>query len=117
PQNGQPVVQTNPDALGPAWLVKTLKYVNNADEEMKAMDQFDPKDTVILDKREQPKVSFTPQYDSTATIRLIQNLNDKIDYEFNAPANQFAVFSEIYYPYGWKAFIDGKEAPIARVNY
>lgn len=117
PQDRQPIAQRNPEALGAAWLVKTIKYVNNADEEMKALDYFDPKDTVILDKREQSKVPFAPQFDSTASIRLIQNLNDKITYEFNAASNQFAVFSEIYYPGGWKAFIDGKETPIVRVNY
>jgi uncharacterized membrane protein YfhO len=91
--------------------------VNNADEEMKALATFTPKDTVLIDKREQAKVLFTPVYDSAASIQLVQNLNDKIIYQFNAASNQFAVFSEIYYPDGWTATIDGKEAPIARVNY
>ncbi|WP_315824127.1 YfhO family protein [Paraflavitalea speifideaquila] len=117
PQDRQPVAQLNPEALGPCWLVKTIKYVNNADEEMNALDTFNPKDTVIIDKREQSKVPFAPQFDSTASIKLVQNLNDKITYEFNAASNQFAVFSEIYYPAGWKAFVDGKETPIVRVDY
>ncbi len=117
PQDRQPIAQLNPDALGPCWLVKTIKYVNNADEEMSALDTFNPKDTVIIDKREQSKVPFAPQFDSAASIRLVQNLNDQITYEFNASTNQFAVFSEIYYPGGWKAFIDGKQLPIVKVNY
>ncbi|HET9279023.1 MAG TPA: YfhO family protein, partial [Flavitalea sp.] len=117
PQNQQAVAQLNQEALGPAWLVKTIKYVNNADEEMRALDQFNPRDTVIIDKREQSKIPFAPQFDSTASIRLLQNSNDKLNYEFNAASSQFAVFSEVYYPRGWKAFIDGKEAPIAKVNY
>lgn len=117
PQDRQPMAQINPDALGPAWLVKTIKYVNNADEEMKALDTFNPKDTVVIDKREQSKVTFAPQFDSTASIKLVQNINEKIIYEFNAATNQFAVFSEIYYPAGWKAYIDNKETPIVRVNY
>jgi hypothetical protein len=117
PQTQQAVVQTNPDALGPAWLIKTIKYVNNADEEMKALDQFNPRDTVIIDKREQSKIPFTPQPDSLASIRLVQNTNDKLSYEFNAGSNQFVVFSEVYYPRGWKAYIDSKEAPVAKVNY
>lgn len=117
PQDRQPVAQLNPDALGPAWLVKTIKYVNNADEEMAALDTFNPKDTVIIDKREESKVAFATQFDSAGTIKLVQNLNDKINYEFNAAGNQFVVFSEVYYPAGWKAFIDGKESPIVRVNY
>jgi hypothetical protein len=117
PADQQPVAQLNAGALGPAWLIKTIKYVNNADEEMKALDAFNPRDTVIIDKRERSKIPFEPQYDSTGSIQLIQNLNDKINYRFKAATNQFAVLSEVYYPHGWKAFIDGKEAPIAKVNY
>lgn len=117
PANNQPAAQLNPDALGPAWLVKTIKYVNNANEEMKALDDFNPRDTVIIDKREQTKIPFAPQFDSTASIQFLENLNDKVTYSFNAASNQFVVFSEVYYPRGWKAFIDGKEAPIAKVNY
>lgn len=117
PQTNQPLAIPNPDALGPAWFVKAIKYVNNADEEMMALNSFHPKDTVIIDKREQSKITVNPQYDSAAYIRLVQNLNDYIEYETNAASNQFAVLSEIYYPHGWKAFVDGKETPIARVNY
>ncbi len=49
--------------------------------------------------------------------KFSKNENDKINYSFSAASNQFAVFSEIYYKAGWKAFIDGQEAPIVRVNY
>jgi hypothetical protein len=117
PQNQQPVAIPNPEALGPVWFVKAVKMVNNADEEMKAMDNFSPKDTAIADKREQSKITVATQLDSTASIKLVQNLNDQILYESKSTSNQFAVFSEIYYPHGWKALIDGKEFPIARVNY
>jgi hypothetical protein len=117
PQNGQPMAQVNPDALGPVWFVKHIRYVNNADEEMKALDNFSPKDTAIMDKREQTKLTVQPAFDSTATIRLVENRNDYIKYESKSGSNQFAVFSEVYYPNGWKAFIDQKEVPIARVNY
>jgi hypothetical protein len=117
PADQQPIAQPNPDALGPAWLVKAVKYVNSADEEMKALDSIKPRDTVVIDKRERSKIAFEPQFDSAASIQLVQNLNDKITYTFKAATNQFAVLSEVYYPHGWKAFIDGKETPIARVNY
>ncbi|HSB94764.1 MAG TPA: YfhO family protein, partial [Flavitalea sp.] len=117
PQNNQPAVQRNPDALGPAWFVKTLRTVDNPNQEMNALDQFDPKDTAIIEKTELSKVSFQPVYDSSASISLTQNLNDVMTYSSKAASNQFAVFSEIYYPRGWKAFIDGKEATIVKVNY
>ncbi|MBC7849843.1 MAG: YfhO family protein [Chitinophagaceae bacterium] len=116
-QTQQPMALPNPGALGPVWFVKAIKYVNNADEEMTAMNQFIPADTVIIDKREQSKITAVPVPDSTASIRLLQNMNDYILYESRAASNQLAVFSEIYYPYGWKAFVDSKEVQIARVNY
>jgi uncharacterized membrane protein YfhO len=58
-----------------------------------------------------------PQYDSTASIQLLKNDNDIITYTSNAGSNQFAVFSEVYYPRGWKAYVDGKESSIVKVNY
>lgn len=57
------------------------------------------------------------QFTGVGTIQLVSNQNDVITYKANVPSNQFAVFSEIYYEAGWKAFVDGKETPIARVNY
>ena len=50
-------------------------------------------------------------------IELIKNDNDIITYSSKSNANQFAVFSEIYYDRGWKAYIDDKETPIVRTDY
>ncbi|MBC7889823.1 MAG: YfhO family protein [Ferruginibacter sp.] len=116
-QNNQPMAQLNPGANGPVWFVKAIKYVNNADEEMIALDSLHSQDTVLIDKREQAKVTIAPGFDSSAVIKLVKNLNDHITYQSSASTNQFAVFSEIYYPNGWKAFIDDKEAPIVKVDY
>jgi hypothetical protein len=116
PSTRQPVAQLNGEAWGNAWLVKSIQPVPDADAEMKALDSI-TKDVAIADKRELSKIKEQPQYDSTAEIKLVQNKNDYIQYAFNADKNQFAVFSEIYYPYGWTAAIDGKEADIVRINY
>ena len=115
--NNQPAAQVNPGANGPVWFIKAIKYVNSADEEMLALDSLHSRDTVVIDKREQAKVTATPQYDSSANIGLVKNLNDNITYHSNAASSQFAVFSEIYYPNGWKAFIDEKETPVVKVDY
>jgi hypothetical protein len=117
PQNGQPVAQLNSGALGNVWLVKHVQVVENADAEMSALDNFNPKDTAFIDKRFQAKLKGQPQYDSSASIRMIENLNDKITYEYNAATPQFAVFSEIYYDKGWNAYIDGNKADYVRTNY
>lgn len=113
----QTMAALNPYAMGSCWLVKEIKYVKTADEEMNALNSFDPAVTAFVDERYKSSVPFTPVYDSSAYIRLIENKNDEIKYEFNAATNQFAVFSEIYYPHGWEALIDGKKTPYVKTNY
>jgi len=117
PRSNQPVAQQNPDALGHAWFVNGIRYVDNADAEMKALDDFDPADTAVIDKRQQNKITVTPARDSAAKIVLIENVNDRITYKSTSATPGFGVFSEVYFEGGWKASIDGKETPIARVNY
>ena len=80
PSNNQQVVQTNPGALGPAWFVSNIKFVNNATEEIRALDHMDPKDSAVVEKKEQPKISLPIQADTTATIKLVENRNDQISY-------------------------------------
>jgi hypothetical protein len=116
-RTGQPVARRNPAAFGPCWLVQGIHYVSNGDEEMKALDSIDVRDTAIIQQQFAPRISFPPVADSTATIKLIQNDLDKIDYTFSAKTNQFAVFSEIYYDRGWDAYLDGKKTDYLRVNY
>jgi hypothetical protein len=117
PSSGKSVAQQNPGAMGNCWLVKKIQFVNNADEEMKALDNFNPKDTAVIDKRYQAKVKGTPQFDSTASIKLLANINDTVRYAFNAASPQFAVFSEIYYDKGWNVYVDGNKSDYVRVNY
>ncbi|RYY55798.1 MAG: hypothetical protein EOO09_09055 [Chitinophagaceae bacterium] len=109
--------QKNEGALGNAWFVKYVGFVKNADAEMAAITSFNPKDTAFVQESFKASVPFTPVFDSAATIRLDENLNDVMKYSSQSATNQFAVFSEIYYKSGWKAFIDGKEAPIVKTNY
>ena len=117
PQTGQPVAQINPGANGPAWFVKNIHFVKNADEEMRALDSISTKDTVLIQEKFKGSIPFQPQFDSAATIQVTDYANDTIRYKVSAKTNQFAVFSEIYYPRGWNATIDGKKAEILKVNY
>ena len=107
----------NPFASGNCWLVKEVKFVKKADEEMNALNNFDPTQVAFVDEKFKSAIPFSPVYDSAAYIKLIENKNDEIKYEFNAATNQFAVFSEIYYPHGWEAYIDGKKTPYCKTNY
>jgi hypothetical protein len=117
PQNGQPVAQMNPGAFGPAWLVKHVHFVADGKEEMKALDSLNLRDTAVVQTKFKPAVGNQPGIDSTASISLVENKNDYIIYDFSSATNQFAVFSEVYYPRGWNAFIDGKKSEIIKANY
>ena len=116
--NGQTeAYQKNDSALGNCWLVKNIQYVKDANAEMNSLGNFNPADTAVIQDIFKPSIPFEPVYDSSATIALVKNDNDIVTYTFNAGSNQFAVFSEVYYENGWKAYIDGKESPIVKVNY
>lgn len=116
-QQGQPEVQQNPGALGACWFVKDINYVKDDAAAMRALDNNNPADTAVVEQDEKNKITTAPVYDSTAKIQLIKNDNDIITYSSSSKTNQFAVFSEIYYDRGWKAYVDNKEAPIVRTDY
>ena len=116
-QTGQPGLQVNSAALGHAWFVKGIRYEKDAGTVMKAMNQFSPADTAIIEESYKSAISVTPVYDSAASITQVINDNDIIRYRSSSNTNQLAVFSEIFYDRGWKASIDGKEVPIVKANY
>jgi hypothetical protein len=117
-RNGQTeAYQKNDSALGNCWLVRNIQFVKDANAEMNSLGNFNPADTAVVQDAFKSSIPFEPVADSTATIALVKNDNDVVTYTFNAASNQFAVFSEVYYKSGWKAYIDGKEAPIVKVNY
>jgi hypothetical protein len=113
-----PQAQLNPDALGNAWFVKAVRLVKTPLEEMNTLNDFHPKDSAVANEEFKTVIHYDAAgFDSTSNIRLIKNDNDYIQYESNNSHNGFGVFSEIFYDRGWKAYIDNKETPIARVNY
>ena len=112
----------NPEACGAAWFVENIKTVNTADEEILALNDFNPQHTAILNKEfaSQLQNKDFSNADQQATITLQESPNKNPDlkiYKTKSTTAQLCVFSEIYYKDGWKAYIDGKEAPILRANY
>ena len=108
----------NPYACGNAWFVDEIQQVDNADEEIAALNDFNPLHTAIVDKRfekDLPKEQITPK-DSLSSIVLTEYAPNKLTFKVQAKKDEFAVFSDIWYP-GWKAEINGKEYPIVRANY
>lgn len=108
----------NPGALGNAWFVSEVKEVANADAEIAALDNFNPKTTAIVDQKFKDKLTgWNPAFDSSATIKLTSYKPNDLTYESNSSSEQLAVFSEIYYDKGWNAYIDGKKSDYVRANY
>ena len=115
--NSEPL--ENPDALGNAWFVNDFKTVANANEEMDALKDFDASEEAIVDERfaEQLKdVKLGSGHNSQ--IQLEEYRPNYLKYKASVSGGTaLAVFSEIYYPKGWDAFIDGKKVDYMRANY
>ena len=113
-----PVEQRNPDAFGNAWFVDSVMVVNTPNEECAALDQIDLRTTAVLDHSFASYVKdFQAGADASSQIRLSSYAPDVLEYQSFSKTDRLAVFSEIYYPYGWKAYIDGKAVEHFRVNY
>ncbi|GGF76591.1 YfhO family protein [Wenyingzhuangia marina] len=114
-EQGQPEAQKNPDANGNAWFVHNIISVDNADDEILALTDFDSKNDVVINTQDF-KVQPT-EVDSTATISLVSYEPNELVYTSQSEKTQLAVFSEMYYQPGWNAYVDGKLTPHYRANY
>jgi len=114
--NSAPLANTH--ALGNAWLVKNVKLVNKADEEVTLLKNFDPKLTAIVNKSFEKDLAGFNSGSGEGEIRLTTYQPNYLKYEASVNSGtQLAVFSEIYYPKGWKSFIDGKETAHIQADY
>ena len=108
----------NTHALGNAWFVKSAKVVASADQEVTSMKNFDPKSTAIVNKSFEKDLSGFRSSSGEGEIKLTEYQPNYLKYEASVNSGaQLAVFSEIYYPKGWKSFIDGKETPHIQADY
>ncbi len=116
---GNVQAQQNIEANGNVWFVEKLISVNNANEEIQALDSLNTKNTAVILKENFSKLkeNLFVEKDSTATIKLISNDVTNLKYQSSSTKAQFAVFSEIYYEDGWNAYLDGKLVPYYNVNY
>lgn len=108
----------NPDANGNAWFVSEVQFVKSANEEIQTIGEVDNKRIAVV--HQEDKGYFKGKQlakDSTAFITLSRYKADEIELKTQSKTPQLAVMSEIYYPYGWKILIDGKEVPYIKANY
>ncbi len=113
--NGQPL--QNPEAMGNAWIVDEVKYVDGADAEMAALGNINVASTAVADAKYREILGGgTPKMPGD-TIYETSYAPNRLTYHTSSAKGGVAVLSEIYFPWGWHATIDGKEAEIGRVNY
>jgi hypothetical protein len=143
--DGGDSVETNQTALGPAWFVNSIRYEPSPGAVMTALNHFHPEDTAILFEADRRLVQASRKLvqgnpglsgpdrnlvqvdlrmgpmdsrrDTSARIRLVKNDNDEISYLSESQSPRFAVFSEIFYNRGWRAWVDDRETPIFRTDY
>ncbi|MBR6063280.1 MAG: YfhO family protein [Bacteroidales bacterium] len=116
PEN--PVIVENPNAMGNAWFVDNVVIANTPNEESDALNTINLHNTLVTDIKFQNFVKdFRPHHDSEAQISLTKYAPDYVEYDYTASEDGIAVFSEIYYPYGWNAYIDGQPKEHFRANY
>ena len=109
--------QLNPEALGNAWFVDSIAWVKGADQEMAALDSLPVAHAAVADEQFRDVLKDAQPVQPGDTIALTSYAANKLTFKSHSANGGLAVFSEVYFPWGWQATIDGKEAPIGRVNY
>lgn len=115
-EGGKKFPLLNPYALGNAWFVGKVDYVDNANEEIESLHQVNPAQTAVVDRRFAGVVKQTEGADTTATVVLTSYKPNELIYEVGSQKGGTVVFSEIYYP-GWRSYVDGEEVAHGRANY
>jgi len=113
-----PQIVPNPDANGNAWFVSDIKFVNNPNEELNETGNVDTKNIAVISKDDKSYFNGkTLVADSTAYLDLKSYQPNELSFESTSKTPQLAVFSEIYYPHGWKVSLDGQEVPYIKADY
>ena len=110
-------VQRNPDALGNAWFVDSLTYVDNADQEMAFLNDFNPATTAVADAKFKQQLGDAQTTQPGDTIYETSYAPNHLTYKSHSANGGLAVFSEVYFPWGWKVTVDDKPVEMGRVNY
>ncbi|NNE77677.1 MAG: YfhO family protein [Pricia sp.] len=117
-EEGRRYPATNPEANGNAWFVSELIKVDSSDSEIQALEKLDTQNEAVINTEQFKTVNrLEYQVDSTASITLTNYKPNHLTYTSRNGNTGIAVFSEMYYPQGWNAYIDGQLKPHFRVNY
>ncbi len=115
-QGGATTPILNPHALGAAWMVGEVKYVDNANEELDALGSLNLRNVAVADKQFESALGKSVAQDSTSSVKITSYAPNQLTYDVNSKNGGVVVFSEVYYP-GWTATVDGQPVEVGRVNY
>ena len=108
----------NPNVLGNAWTVEKIKVTPSADALLKELKKTDfSSEALVIDSAFPKDLAMKYVKDSLTTIELTKTSPDELIYKIQSQSQQFVVFSEMYYPFGWTARVNNKDRPIVNVNY
>ncbi|MBO7546621.1 MAG: YfhO family protein [Paludibacteraceae bacterium] len=108
-------VHLNPDAMGNAWFVDKVSFVETPDDESETLWKIDMRHEAVADK--QFADVLAAQTEGSGSIVMTEYKPNKLSYRSTSDAEKVAVFSEIYYPHGWHLYVDDQEVELGRVNY
>ena len=109
--------ERNPEVFGNAWLLDTLTYVATPNEEMNALSALETRNKAVADKKFAGVIGDAMPIAAGDTIYETSYAPNRLTYKAHTAKGGVAAFSEVYFPWGWKATVNGKEMPIGRVNY
>lgn len=117
-EDGKAVAGINPDANGTAWFVDSIQFVSSQNEELLKLGDIDTKKMALIhqDFKNLIDQTFFTQ-DSTAQIDLKTYQPNHLVYVSQTQMPQVAVFSEMYYPKGWNAYLNGQKVSHFRADY
>ena len=108
----------NPYALGNAWFVNEIEWVNSANDEITALKNLNPRDKVVIRKEYEKQLGKANiNRSANSSIKLKSYSPNELTYTYKASQDQVAVFSEIYYKSGWNAYVNGEKLPYFKANY
>lgn len=107
----------NPYAMGNAWFVSLVKIADNPDDEIDMLNKVDLRTTAIVAKPFEKLVQGYANDTINGNIQLTSYAPNILKFKSVSNSDQLAVFSDIYYPKGWNAYVDGQKTEIIQTNY
>ena len=116
-ERGAVIPFENKQANGNAWFVKKVKTVTSSDDEIIELYKTNTKTDLVIQDKFKSEINYKDTYSGEGSIKLISYEPNYLTYESETANEEMAVFSEIYYPFGWNAYVDGQLKPHAAADY